>query len=176
MLTIESADGLTTTVKADYDGNGGDITGSADISKFEYLAVSRKQIDGSVVTEITEKSESGAVIAKGTMTVSADGLVTTLLKDSNNDGSIDHTATSTVLNDGSIIHTIVENNAAGKVLKTTVKGYDPVGNEVYSITADDGSDQITLSGSLKFEDLSFAWSNSSLRMSLAPYANLAGRR
>ncbi|MCW1754959.1 Hint domain-containing protein [Rhizobium acaciae] len=87
--TTTSADGRTEVAKYDYDGNG----------VYETVMQSTTQVDGSVITTVTE---TGTAPAKGTISTSADGLVTTLSKDTDNNGSIDHVETAVTHADGSI--------------------------------------------------------------------------
>ncbi len=112
VITTVSADGLSKTVQADYDGNG----------TLEHTETWQTQIDGSQIGAIQDVNASGAVVAKGTMTISADGLTTTLKEDSHNSGLVDHVDTATTHVDGSIAETVTDYNADG-TLKQTVAAY-----------------------------------------------------
>ncbi|KQU66712.1 hypothetical protein ASC75_08765 [Aminobacter sp. DSM 101952] len=177
LVSTTSADGLTTTMLADYDGNGGDIsTATFDLTRFEYSAVSQVQIDGSVVTSITEKNAAGAVAAKGIITVSADGRASTLSKDGDNNGTYEHIETATTQIDGSIVHTVVDLDAAGRATKSVVNGVDAMGRVAYTLTADKATATLALTGTLKLEDLSFSWVGSDLQIAAAPIANLTANK
>ncbi|WP_210327727.1 calcium-binding protein [Aminobacter carboxidus] len=167
-----SADGLTTTTLADYDGDGGNVLATHDLAKFEYSAVSKTQIDGSVITDVTEKNTNGTIKAKGIVTLSADGRTTTLRKDGDNNGTYEHIETALTLIDGSIVHTVVDLDAAGKATKSVISGVNAVGKSAYSLTADKTTATLTLTGTLKLEDLSFSWSGTDLQISVTPIANL----
>lgn len=172
LLSTTSADGLTTTTLADYDGNGGDVsTATYDLAKFEYSAVSQTQIDGSVITTITEKNSAGVVAAKGIVTVSADGLTTILRKDGDNNGTYEHAETAVTLIDGSIVHTVVDLDAAGRATKSVINGVNAMGKIAYTLTADKATATLTLTGQLKLEDLSFSWAGTDLQVSVVPVAN-----
>nr|WP_261337405.1 hypothetical protein [Rhizobium leguminosarum] len=124
--TTTSADGRTKIAKYDYDGNG----------VFEIVMQSTIQVDGSIVTAVTETSASGTVTAKGTIATSADGLITTLSKDAGNNGTIDHTETAVTHADGSISLTKVDLNASGAMTQTTVVQVSALGSLSSSITTD----------------------------------------
>ncbi|RCS21456.1 adhesin, partial [Phyllobacterium salinisoli] len=108
--TTTSADGLTVTVRSDFDDDG----------TFEHVAMSKTRIDGSVFTRITETNADGTAKATGTIERSADGLMTVLNKDGNNDGKIDRTETSVVRNDGSVFLTASDKAVDGSLSRTTV--------------------------------------------------------
>ncbi|UWU20933.1 DUF4214 domain-containing protein [Rhizobium sp. CB3060] len=124
--TDSAADGITKTVKYDYDGDG----------IFEVVMNSQRKVDGSVVTTVNETNSAGTVVAKGTVTSSTDGLITVLSKDSNNDGVIDHTETSVTHNDGSITLTKVDRNASGAVTQTVVDTVTALGSLSLRVTSD----------------------------------------
>ncbi|WP_156585590.1 hypothetical protein [Ensifer sp. Root31] len=124
-LTI-AGNGLTRTMRSDYDGDG----------VFEHIGVSQTQIDGSVVTRLTEHGTNGNVVAKGVSTVSADGLTTILKKDANADGRDNRVETSVRRVDGSVVHTIVENNSDGTLKQTTRNDVDALGRPTYRIVSD----------------------------------------
>lgn len=172
LVSTTSADGLSVTTLADYDGNAGDVsTATFDLTKFEYSAVSQTQIDGSVVTNITEKNAANAIIAKGIVSVSADGRTSTLRKDGDNNGTYEHLETATTQIDGSIVHTVADLDAAGKATKSVINGVNAMGSLAYTLTADKAAATLTLTGSLKLEDLSFSWSGTDLQISVAAVAN-----
>ncbi|MGO7863600.1 peptidoglycan DD-metalloendopeptidase family protein [Rhizobium ruizarguesonis] len=124
--TTTSADGRTKIAKYDYDGNG----------VYEIVMQSTIQVDGSIVTAVTETNASGAVTAKGTISTSADGLITTLSKDVGNNGTTDHTETAATHADGSITLTKVDLNASGAVTQTNVVQVTALGSLSYSLTTD----------------------------------------
>lgn len=110
VINTVSADGLSKTVQADYDGNG----------TYEHTESWQTQIDGSQIGIIQDVNSSGAVIAKGTETISADGLTTTLKEDSHNSGLIDHIDAATTHVDGSITETVSDYNSNGTLKQATV--------------------------------------------------------
>ncbi|MBY5391034.1 hypothetical protein [Rhizobium leguminosarum] len=124
--TTTSADGRTKVAKYDYDGNG----------VYETVMQSTIQVDGSIVTAVTETNASGTVMAKGTIATSADGLITTLSKDAGNNGTTDHTETAVTHADGSISLTKVDHNASGAMTQTTVVQVTALGSLSSSITTD----------------------------------------
>ncbi|OHV21795.1 hypothetical protein EOS93_08235 [Rhizobium sp. RMa-01] len=124
--TTTSADGRTKVAKYDYDGNG----------VYETIMQSTIQVDGSIVTAVTETNASGTVTAKGTISTSADGLITTLSKDVGNNGGIDHTETAVIHADGSITRTKVDLNASGAMMQTTVDQVTALGSLSSSLTTD----------------------------------------
>ncbi|MBX4918361.1 hypothetical protein HJA76_01270 [Rhizobium bangladeshense] len=118
--TTTSADGRTEIAKYDYDGNG----------VYETVMQSTIQVDGSVITTVTE---TGTTPAKGTIATSADGLVTTLSKDTDNNGSIDHVETAVTHADGSITLSKKDANA---VKQTIVEEVRSTGTLAYRKTTD----------------------------------------
>ncbi|MBY3387284.1 hypothetical protein HFN90_16320 [Rhizobium laguerreae] len=106
--TTTSADGRTEVAKYDYDGNG----------VYETVMQSTTQVDGSVITTVTE---TGTTPAKGTIATSADGLVTTLSKDTDNNGSIDHVETAVTHADGSITLNKKDANAVKQTVVEEVR-------------------------------------------------------
>ncbi|MBZ7927765.1 hypothetical protein LAC81_25770 [Ensifer adhaerens] len=124
-LTVAS-DGLTRTMRSDYDGDG----------TFEHFASSRTQIDGSVVTAITERDSGGNVVARGLSTVTVDGNTTILKKDANNDGRDDRVETSFQRSDGSVTHTIIENGSDGSLRQTTRNEVNALGRRTLTIVTD----------------------------------------
>ncbi|MGO7967421.1 hypothetical protein ACC720_28665 [Rhizobium ruizarguesonis] len=118
--TTTSADGRTEVAKYDYDGNG--------VS--ETVMQSTTQVDGSVITTVTE---TGTAPAKGTISTSADGLVTTLSKDTDNNGSIDHVETAVTHADGSIT---LNKKDANAVKQTVVEEVRATGTLAYRKTTD----------------------------------------
>ncbi|MGO8122190.1 hypothetical protein ACC728_14235 [Rhizobium ruizarguesonis] len=124
--TTTSADGRTKIAKYDYDGNG----------VYETVMQSTIQVDGSIVTAVTETNASGTVTAKGTISTSADGLITKLSKDVGNNGTIDHTETAATHADGSITLTKVDLNASAAMTQTTVVQVTALGSLSSSLTTD----------------------------------------
>ncbi|WP_245449534.1 beta strand repeat-containing protein [Rhizobium leguminosarum] len=123
--TTTSADGRSKVAKYDYDGNG----------VYETVMQSTIQVDGSVVTAITQTNASGTVTAKGTIATSADGLITTLSKDTDNNGTIDHTETAVTHSDGSITLTKLD-LSSGAMTQTTVDQVGAFGSLSSSVTTD----------------------------------------
>ncbi|WP_261338516.1 hypothetical protein [Rhizobium leguminosarum] len=124
--TTTSADGRSKIAKYDYDGNG----------VYETIMQSTIQVDGSIVTAVTETNATGTVTGKGTIATSADGLITKLSKDAGNNGTIDHTETAVTHADGSISLTKVDLNASGATTQTTVVQVTALGSLSSSITTD----------------------------------------
>ncbi|WP_432443409.1 beta strand repeat-containing protein, partial [Rhizobium esperanzae] len=124
--TTTSADGRTKIAKYDYDGNG----------VYETIMQSTIQVDGSIVTAVTETNASGTVTAKGTISTSADGLITTLSKDAGNNGTIDHTETAVTHADGSITRKKIDLNASGAMTQTTVDQVTALGSLSSSLATD----------------------------------------
>ncbi|MCW1413509.1 hypothetical protein OLZ32_35920 [Rhizobium sp. 1AS11] len=123
--TTTSADGRTKIAKYDYDGNG----------VYETVMQSTIQVDGSIVTAVTETNASDTVTAKGTISTSADGLITKLSKDAGNNGTIDHTETAVMHADGSITLTKVD-LTSGAMTQTTTNIVTALGSLVSSLTTD----------------------------------------
>lgn len=124
--TTTSADGLTTIVRSDYDGNG----------TYEHVTVSKALIDGSIRSTITETNTDGSVKAKGSMITSSDGLISVLNKDGNNDGIHEHIETAVRRRDGSVTLTSVDKNADGSLKQTTVESITPSGKLLHSLVTD----------------------------------------
>ncbi|WP_454818868.1 hypothetical protein [Labrys neptuniae] len=124
MVQTTSADGLSTSLQADYDGNG----------TFEHTETWQTQIDGSQIGTIQEVNASGAVVAKGTETISADGTITTLKADTDNNGTIDHIDSSLTHTDGSITETITDYNADGSFKQTVVNNVSANGQDMSVVT------------------------------------------
>ncbi|MGR9225381.1 beta strand repeat-containing protein [Rhizobium leguminosarum] len=124
--TTTSPDGRTKIAKYDYDGNG----------VYETVMQSTIQVDGSIVTAVTETNASGTVTAKGTISTSADGLITKLSRDAGNNGTIDHTETAVMHADGSITLTKVDLNASGAMTQTIVNIVTALGSLSSSLTTD----------------------------------------
>ncbi|MGO7660464.1 beta strand repeat-containing protein [Rhizobium ruizarguesonis] len=120
--TTTSADGRTEVAKYDYDGNG----------VYETVMQSTTQVDGSIITTVTE---TGTAPAKGTIATSADGLVTSLSKDTDNNGSIDHVETAVTHADGSIT---LNKKDANAVKQTVVEEVRSTGTLAYRKTTDLG--------------------------------------
>lgn len=123
--TTTSTDGRTKVAKYDYDGNG----------VYETVMQSTIQIDGSVVTTVTETNTGGTVTAKGTIATSADGMVTTLSKDAENNGTIDHTETAVTHADGSVTLTKID-LTSGAMTQTIVDQITALGSLSSSLTTD----------------------------------------
>jgi len=124
--TTTSSDGRSKVAKYDFDGNG----------VFETVMQSTIQVDGSVVTTVTEANANGTVKAKGTISTSADGLITTLSKDIDNNGTYDHTETAVTHADGSITLTKVDLNSSGALTQTIVDQVNAFGSLSSRITMD----------------------------------------
>lgn len=124
VVQTTSADGLSLSLQADYDGNG----------TFEHTETWQTQIDGSQIGTIQEVNASGAVVAKGTETISADGTVTTLKADTDNNGTIDHIDSSLTHIDGSITETITDYNTDGSFKQTVVNNVSANGQDMSVVT------------------------------------------
>ncbi|OWV90406.1 adhesin [Rhizobium sp. R693] len=120
--TTTSIDGRSKTIRYDYDGDG----------VFEVTMQSVRQVDGSIVTSVTE---TGATVATGTISTSADGLITKLVKDTGNNGSTDHTETSVTHADGSVTLTKVDFNA-GTLTQSVVDTVNTLGSLTLRVTSD----------------------------------------
>ncbi|MET3896087.1 Ca2+-binding RTX toxin-like protein [Devosia sp. UYZn731] len=129
-----SADGLSKTVQADYDGNG----------TYEHTEIWKTKIDGSQVATITDVNASGVVVASGTETISADGKISILLSDSTNSGLIDNKQTSITLEDMSTVKTFTILNANGTLQQTIVTTVSSNGqSSSMNITGGAGNDVLT---------------------------------
>lgn len=137
IVQLTSSDGLTETTFYDYDGNGANPVSNPNpnTSNFEVTAVSQAQIDGSVVTSITEKNGLGTIVAKGTITASADGMTTTLLKDADNNGTYEHKEVAVTRIDGSIRKVVTDYNASGAVTQTVTTDVSADGQSTSTVTA-----------------------------------------
>ncbi|CAN7196120.1 calcium-binding protein [Mesorhizobium sp. LjRoot246] len=139
IIVQTSADGRTTKSYYDYNAGGPNPINAAtpSLAGYEITAVSHKQIDGSVVTEILEHQQwDGPVIGKGIMTVSADGLTTTLLKDADNNGTYEHQETAVTRIDGSVQKVATDTNISGAVAQTVTTDVSANGRSVHSVTRD----------------------------------------
>ncbi|UVK54897.1 DUF4214 domain-containing protein [Mesorhizobium sp. AR02] len=105
MITTVSADGLSRTIQADYDGNG----------TYEHTETWQTQIDGWQIGTIQDVNASGVVVAKGTATISADGLTTTGTETGTN---LNGNASATTHADGSITETEIAYNTNGTLNST----------------------------------------------------------
>jgi hypothetical protein len=128
----DSTDGLTRTVRSDFDGNG----------TYEYVEVTTTQIDGSTVSAITETNANGTIKAKGTLIESADGRTTRLEKDSNNDGVRDQTQTAVTHLNGAITLTTVDWNTNGSVKETVTESLSATGKLTRRLTTDSAGRQV----------------------------------
>jgi Ca2+-binding RTX toxin-like protein len=135
-ITIISADGLTKKVMSDRDGDGAMPVNivNPNTEGFEQTAISRTQIDGSVITTIDEYKGNGDY-ARGIVTVSADGRTTVLKKDYDDNGTYEHTETAVTRIDGSIKHTAVDLNSNGTVRQTVTTDVSADGRSTYVMTA-----------------------------------------
>ncbi|WP_431310711.1 DUF4214 domain-containing protein [Labrys miyagiensis] len=124
IIATTSADGLTTTIQADYDGNG----------TYEHTENWQTQIDGSQIGTMQDVNSTGVVKALGTETISADGLITTLSEDSDNNGTIDHIDTATTHADGSITETVTDYKTDGTLKQTVVKKVAADGQQTATVT------------------------------------------
>jgi trimeric autotransporter adhesin len=108
-----SADKLTDIIKADFDGDGTQ----------EFTEIARKQIDGSVISTITD---SGLWPGVGTRTVSSDGL-TTVLTRYEQPGTLSlfgesySVSVATTRVDGTVENTGVTVNLSGQVLMGSIE-------------------------------------------------------
>jgi Ca2+-binding RTX toxin-like protein len=147
LITIISADGLTKTVMSDYGGNGYMPVNivNPDTTNFEQTAISRTQIDGSVVTTIAEPWGDDEC-ARGIVTVSADGRTTILKKDHDDNGTYEHTETAVTRIDGTIRHTAVDLNSNGTVQQTVTTEVSADGRSTFVLTATGSSGSGTSAG------------------------------
>lgn len=141
-VTKISADGLTKTVKADYDGDGAD----------EHSETWKKQIDGSWAATMTDSNTNSVVTARGTESISADGRTTTLKEDSRNTGLIDHSDVSVVGLDGSVKETVTDLNSDGSLKSSSVTTVDASGNHQHIVRNDGTSTDIFNHGGIDLAD------------------------
>ncbi|WP_171026469.1 calcium-binding protein [Mesorhizobium comanense] len=138
IIVQTSADGLTTKSYYDYNASGASPVNVANpsLAGYETTAVSHKQIDGSVVTEILDHQQwDGPVTGKGIITVSADGMTTTLLKDADNNGTYEHRETAVTRIDGSIRKIVTDYNASGVITQTVTTDVSADGQSTSVVTA-----------------------------------------
>ncbi|WP_253958487.1 hypothetical protein [Rhizobium sp. WYJ-E13] len=131
--TTTSSDGRSKVAKYDFDGSG----------VFETVMQSTIQVDGSVVTTVTENNANGTVKAKGTIATSADGQITTLSKDADNNGTFDHTETAVTHADGSITLTKADLNASGAITQTIVDQVNAFGSLSSRTTTDSAGSRVS---------------------------------
>ncbi|WP_137929665.1 beta strand repeat-containing protein [Mesorhizobium comanense] len=125
VITTVSADGLSKTVQADYDGNG----------TYEHTETWQTQIDGSQLGTIQDVNASGAVGAKATATISADGLTTTLSEITRPVLLFpDHVDTATTHADGSITETVTDYDIDHNPTQIIVTNVTPDGQSVSVVT------------------------------------------
>ncbi len=121
-----TADGNGRTMRSDFDGNG----------TYEYAEMAATQIDGSVLSTITETDSKGAVIARGTRIESADGRTVKLEKDADNDGDRDRTQTAVTHLDGAVTLTTVEWTSATSIKETVTESFNATGKLTRRLTTD----------------------------------------
>lgn len=132
-VTTISADGLTTLIQADFDGNG----------SFEHVETWSRHIDGSQTGLITDVNANGEILASGTKTISSDGLTTILSTDVGNNGSIDRIETSETRSDGSKVKTTEEFDAGGVLTQTSIATVSADGEYIfYDIAGGEQDDNI----------------------------------
>lgn len=141
-VTKISADGLSKTVKADYDGDG----------TYEHSEAWGRQIDGSWVATLTDVNANGVDASSGTETISADGRTTTLKEDSHNIGQVDHTDVSVVSIDGSTKETVTDLNSDGSLKSSSVTTVDASGNHQHIVRNDGTSTDIYNHGGIDLAD------------------------
>jgi len=140
-VETKSANGLSTTVQRDLNGDGVyDLTTSA---------VTVLNADGSRTTTTTETNANGSLKAKAIATVSATGLLKTVQEDANGDGTVDATATEvTTLNaNGSRTTTRSQTNSDGTLRErmiTTVSASGLASTIQHDVNGD-GTTDITTS-------------------------------
>jgi hypothetical protein len=135
--TTTSADGLTKTVAADYDGNG----------TYEHTEVWHAEIDGSQLGTISDANASGVVVAKGYETISADGTTVTLLEDTTDSGRINREDTSVTHIDGSKTETVTTLNSNGTLNQRVVTKVSANGQSASSTTTNGPGTTFTYSDS-----------------------------
>lgn len=126
IVTSTAIDGTETIVSSDYTGDNG----------LEHVVRAVTQIDGSIVSTMTEKNAAGAIVATGIMRQSADGRTTTLELDSDNNGAIDRSETAVTRIDGSVVLTAVDRNTDGSLKQTTTETISASGRLLSSLTSD----------------------------------------
>ncbi|MDH4412051.1 MAG: AHH domain-containing protein [Rhizobium sp.] len=129
--TTVSLDGVKRSVRFDNDGDG----------SFELEAYSVTQLDGSIVTLLTESGQDG-IIATGTMHQSHDQRVTILSADTQNDGVIDQVSSTTVSLDGSVKKVQTKLDLAGNLIENKITHIEATGHVMRSETWDSGDSVI----------------------------------
>ncbi|KQT65829.1 MULTISPECIES: beta strand repeat-containing protein [unclassified Aureimonas] len=114
VTTVASADGrssVSTFAYANKDAAG-------VVTRTTAVMRQVRQIDGSLVTEVTETNASGTVIAKGQIATSIDGRTTVLTKDADANGVTDIRQTAVTLLDGVVTFTKTDYASNGSVTKS----------------------------------------------------------
>src|SRR5262249_4626871 len=124
-VTSVSADGKARTVQTDTRGNG----------FYDHLETARTQIDGTVVTNVTDLNQDGSVRDRRVVTESADGRTKVVRSDTRNSGQFDLTETTVTRIDGTRTVTAVSGGDA-----RYVRSYDAAAHLVSEeLTGPDGS-------------------------------------
>jgi hypothetical protein len=113
-VTTTSADGRTSTVQMDRDGNG-----TIDLTRVQATTA---LAGGGSINGTTDYNGDGSLAANTVVTVNADGRVTTTQQDVDGDGHYDRTETDIVVvnANGSITETVEERSANGTLTGRTV--------------------------------------------------------
>jgi Ca2+-binding RTX toxin-like protein len=111
--TVTSQNGLSKTVREDYDGNGTFDRVSSDVT-----VISANQTK---TRTMTSRSASGALLSETVDQRNADGLVGTISVDSNGDGSIDQVVSVTKDIGGSVTETTTLTSANGSLVSKVLK-------------------------------------------------------
>lgn len=126
VVTSTATDGTETIISSDYTGD----------NALEHVVRVVTQIDGSVVSTMTEKNTAGAIIASGTMRQSADGRTVSLELDNDNNGTIDRTETAVTGIDGSVVLTAIDRNPDGSLKQTITEKISASGRLLSSLATD----------------------------------------
>lgn len=122
-----SFDGLSWTERSDFDGNG----------TFEHVITSERQIDGSVISIMTELNANGSLKDTGRMIESSDGRTRILTKDIGNDGIVDEVQKSVSHLGGSTSWTKDEFSTNGSLNHTTQETINAMGKLTYRLVSDE---------------------------------------
>ena len=144
VTTAVSADGKTTIVSVDVDGDG----------SIDEISTSVTRVDGSVVTTVSDNSTardfnlstgdarwssaiaaSGKTVAASTIsTLSRDGLSRTVVSDYDNNGTYEHEESWTTRIDGVLVGVIVDKDASGTVVQSGTETVSIDGRTVTLLT------------------------------------------
>uniref|UniRef100_UPI00293D3E77 beta strand repeat-containing protein n=1 Tax=Janthinobacterium sp. TaxID=1871054 RepID=UPI00293D3E77 len=112
LVSLKSANGLSTSEQTDFDGNG----------TYEHSVVYSRAADSSTTETTTLKKLSGATYEIDLQTLSANGLVSTLKQDLDGNGTYDRVRTVTTdLSGNSIIELKDQNSVGATIEKITIQ-------------------------------------------------------